>query len=227
ATITVNISALQLAERGFAAEVARALEANHLAPQRLCLEITETALMDAGEPITGTLRALHELGIYLAIDDFGTGHSSLAQLRDLPVEVLKIDSSFVVGLDTSGEAAGFVTAILSLAHVLGLYVVAEGVVTQAQVRELAMRGCTVVQGARYSLGVKPERIPGLIRDGFRLSVNRRDRGHRHRSATQLRAASAEQFRASAPLPRWATGRGCRLLIAELMYQLGLPEESGR
>lgn len=226
-SITVNVSPMQLTAPGFADTVATVLATHKLAPQRLCLEITESALMDAEHRIVATLKALHELGVYLAIDDFGTGHSSLSQLRDLPVEVLKIDRSFVVGLDTNSEAAGFVTAILSLAHVLGLHVVAEGVETEGQVRELALRGCTVVQGMHYSLGVQPVLIPRLVRDGFRLLIDRRDRGHRRRSGAQLRAASADQLRGSAPLPRWATGRGCRLLVAELMYQLGLPEEQGR
>jgi len=99
--------------------------------------------------------------------------------------------------------------------------------TLEQVRELVLRGCRVVQGMRYSLGVPGVLIPRLIEDGFRLSVDRRDRGHRRRSGAQLRAASADQLSGSAPLPRWATGRGCRLLVAELMYQLGLPEEQGR
>ena len=226
-SITVNVSPMQLTASGFADTVASVLATHKLAAERLCLEITESALMDAEHRIIATLRKLRDLGVYLAIDDFGTGHSSLAQLRDLPVEVLKIDRSFVVGLDTDTEAAGFVTAILSLAHVLGLHVVAEGVETEGQVRELASRGCTVVQGMRYSLGVQPVLIPRLVRDGFRLPVERDDRGHRRRAGAQLRAASAEQLRGSPPPPRWATGRGCRLLVAELMYQLGLPEDQGK
>lgn len=227
ASITVNVSPVQLTDPAFADTVARALATHKLAAGRLCLEITEAGLMGAERRILATLRAVHDLGVYLAIDDFGTGHSSLAQLRDLPVEVLKIDRSFVVGLDTDTEAAGIVTAILSLAHVLGLHVVAEGVETEGQVRELALRGCTVVQGMRFSLGVPAVLIPRLLTDGFRLSGDRRDRGHRRRSGAQLRGASADRLRGSAPLPRWATGRGCRLLVAELLYQLGLPEEPGR
>ncbi len=227
ASISVNVSPVQLTAPDFAGTVASALSTHSLAAERLCLEVTEAALMDMQGRLPATLQALRDLGVYLAIDDFGTGHSSLGQLRELPVEVLKIDGSFVVNLDTDSEAAGIVTAVLSLAHVLGLHVVAEGVETEGQVRELALRGCTVVQGMRYSLGVQPVLIPRLVGEGFRLSVNRRDRGHRRRTGAQLRAASAEQLSGSAPPPRWATGRGCRLLVAELMYQLGLPEEPGR
>ncbi len=226
-SITVNVSPLQLTSPDFTETVAAALDTHGLAAQRLCLEITEAALMDAERRIGPTMRSLHALGVYLAIDDFGTGHSSLGHLRDFPVEVLKIDRSFVVGLDTDSDAAGIVTAILSMAHVLGLHVVAEGVETEGQVRELALRGCTVVQGMHFSLGVPPVLIPRLVNDGFHLSVDRHDRGHRRRSGAQLRAASAKQLRGSAPPPRWASGRGCRLLVAELMYQLGLPEEQGR
>jgi len=227
ASITVNVSPVQFTAPGFVDSVAEVLATHGLAAERLCLEITEAALMDAEHRIFATLRSLHDLGVYLAIDDFGTGHSSLGQLRGLPVDVLKIDRSFVVSLDTDAEAAGIVTAILSLAHVLGLHVVAEGVETEGQARELGLRGCTVVQGRRYSLGVAPALIPRLIADGFRLSTSRRDHGHRSWSGAASRAPGAQQLRGSTPLPRWATGRGCRLLVAEVMYQLGLPEEQGR
>jgi predicted signal transduction protein with EAL and GGDEF domain len=227
ATVAVNVSPVQLCAAGFAESVAAALDAHGVEAHRLCLEITETALMDSSAAVAATLRALHGLGIYLAIDDFGTGHSSLAQLRELPVELLKIDQSFIVGVDVDSETAGIVTAVLNLAHVLGMYVVAEGVETDGHARELILRGCHVGQGLRFSPGVPPAEIPRLAAGPFRLAAERRESGHRRsgsRSTARPGPAGAGQVRGTAEVPRWATGRGCRLMLAELMYQLGLPEE---
>ena len=92
--------------------------------------------MGAGAASLDCLRALKELGVYVGIDDFGTGHSSLARLRSLPVEVLKVDRSFVDGLGTEPEDSAVVAAILSLAHALGLHVIAEGVETPLQAHQL-------------------------------------------------------------------------------------------
>ncbi len=239
--VTVNVSPVQLRVAGFAESVTAALDTYGLEAPALCLEITETALMDSSEAVADTLQALHELGVYLAIDDFGTGHSSLAQLRQLPVELLKIDQSFVAGVDSDKETAGIVTAVLSLAHVLGMYVVAEGVETEGQSRELILRGCHVGQGLRFAGGVPPRQIPGLLASPFPLTPARRGGSFRRWSADpgqpmvradarskrqiQRRPAHAGRVRAAA-VPRWATGRGCRTMLAELTYQLGLPDEDG-
>ncbi|MDP9218915.1 MAG: bifunctional diguanylate cyclase/phosphodiesterase [Actinomycetota bacterium] len=224
ASVTVNISPVQLCSPGFAESVAEALAVHGIEPSGLCLEITETALMDSSPGVVETLRALHELGVYLAIDDFGTGYSSLAQLRELPVELLKIDQSFIAGVDVDGETAGIVTAVLNLAHVLGMYVVAEGVETDGQTRELILRGCHVGQGMRFAPGVPPSEIPRLAATPFPLAADRRDRAHRRRSGGLLQTTSAGALRGAAAIPRWATGRGCRGMLAECAYQFGLPEE---
>jgi diguanylate cyclase (GGDEF)-like protein len=150
---TVNVSAHQLSDPGFADSVARDLEAAGLEPSSICLELTESALMGAGEEPRQALAELKELGVYVAIDDFGTGFSSLAALKRLPVEVVKVDRSFVDGLGTDPEDSAIVASVLSLAHAMGLHVIAEGVETPLQASELLALGCTVAQGFLWSPAV--------------------------------------------------------------------------
>jgi diguanylate cyclase (GGDEF)-like protein len=150
---TVNVSAHQLSDPGFADAVACELAAADLEPSSICLELTESALMGAGEEPRQTLAALKELGVYVAIDDFGTGFSSLAALKRLPVEVVKVDRSFVDGLGTDPEDSAIVASVLSLAHAMGLHVIAEGVETPLQASELVALGCTVAQGFLWSPAV--------------------------------------------------------------------------
>jgi diguanylate cyclase (GGDEF)-like protein/PAS domain S-box-containing protein len=145
-TISVNVSALQLAEAGFPGQVAAAIESSGLDPDRLWLEITESALMrDADEAVT-ILRSLRDLGLHVEIDDFGTGYSSLSYLRRFPVETLKIDRSFVDDLDERSENAAIVRAIVGLGDSLGLAIVAEGVERPVQATRLQALGCQFAQG---------------------------------------------------------------------------------
>ena len=143
----VNVSALQL-DDNLPAQVAAALERHGLAPARLSVEITESALMTDPAAARGILQQLRDLGVELAIDDFGTGYSSLAYLRHLPVDCLKVDRSFVAEL-TDGHAE-IASAVIALAHTLNLCTVAEGVETADQARQLAALGATFLQG--FSLG---------------------------------------------------------------------------
>ena len=115
--------------------------------------------MGAATASLDCLRAIKDLGVYVGIDDFGTGHSSLARLRSLPVEVLKVDRSFVDGLGTEHEDSAVVAAVLSLAHALGLHVIAEGVETPLQANQLIALGCPVAQGFLWSPAVPAEQIP--------------------------------------------------------------------
>jgi len=160
--IAVNVSVHQLQSPGLLDAVRGALRDSDLAPHRLTLEITESALGDTGETLR-LLRALHQLGVQLAIDDFGTGYSSLARLRLFPVHTVKIDRSFVAEIDVHGEAP-LVTATLALAHALGLSTVAEGVETEAQEVFLRDHGCDLVQGFRYSRPVPPRDVPPKVAD---------------------------------------------------------------
>ena len=144
-TIAVNLSGRDLESPTLQADVAAALTDAGLAPERLQLEVTEGMLMGGEEAAVRQLGRLRDLGVSLAIDDFGTGYSSLARLLDLPVRRLKIDRSFVERLD-DGSGDPIVSAIVAMAHSLGLDVVAEGVETQAQLTSLRRFGCDQVQG---------------------------------------------------------------------------------
>jgi diguanylate cyclase (GGDEF)-like protein len=160
-TATVNVSVHQLADPGFADTVAGALADSGVDAAHICLELTESTLMDAGEAPLQALSALKRVGVYVAIDDFGTGYSSLAALKRLPVEVVKVDRSFVDGLGTDPEDSAIVASIMSLAHAMGLHVVAEGVETTLQASQLLALGCTVAQGFLWSPAVPAEAISAL------------------------------------------------------------------
>jgi EAL domain-containing protein (putative c-di-GMP-specific phosphodiesterase class I) len=135
----------------------------HQIPARLLeLEITETAMMRNLDLVLPQLQALKELGVALSIDDFGTGYSSLAYLKRLPIDILKIDRSFVGELETSRDSAALVAAILAMGHGLRLSVVAEGVETQAQMRRLADQGCRLMQGYLFSRPISSDEFAGLL-----------------------------------------------------------------
>jgi EAL domain-containing protein (putative c-di-GMP-specific phosphodiesterase class I) len=144
--ISVNVAADQFRRAAFVPAVTRALERSGLAPDALCLEITESALMRTTDERAWDLERLRHLGVHLAIDDFGTGYSSLAYLHELPVDELKIDRSFVSRLDGPGRDDHLVEAIIRMARALTLHVVAEGVETDDQLGRLTGLGCPTVQG---------------------------------------------------------------------------------
>ncbi len=165
---TVNVSAHQLSDPGFEQRVLRAVEASGVDPTALCLEVTESALLGTGDEPIERLHALRAAGLYVAIDDFGTGWSSLAQLKRLPVDVLKIDRAFVDGLGTDAEDTAIVASILSLAGAMGLHVIAEGVETQLQAAELTALGCPVGQGFLFAPAVNPRQFAALVERGGRI-----------------------------------------------------------
>ncbi len=149
-SVHVNLSARQFQNPDLVAEVAQVLRATGMTPQALILEITETVVMDDGASSSATLRELKALGVQLAIDDFGTGYSSLSYLRRFPVDVLKIDKAFVDGLGHDSEATAIVQAVITLAHTLGMSVVAEGIETAVQVAHLNALGCDAGQGYYFA-----------------------------------------------------------------------------
>ena len=144
--MSVNLSARQLARSDFVSLVTRALDQAGLDPSQLCVEITETAVMEDSDSIVGGLRALRGLGVHVAIDDFGTAYSSLSYLTRFPVDALKVDRSFVDGLGKDEQASVIVAAIVGLSHALGLSATAEGVETVEQLDALRDLGCDVAQG---------------------------------------------------------------------------------
>jgi EAL domain-containing protein (putative c-di-GMP-specific phosphodiesterase class I) len=148
-TVSVNLSPRQLADRQLLETVIAALSDADLDPQYLCLEITEGAVIKDFDGALPKLRALKKIGVSLALDDFGTGYSSLSYLRQLPVDSLKIDRSFITDLDTEHDHR-IVLAIIDLAHALGMSVTAEGVETEAQLSMLRRASSNLVQG--YVLG---------------------------------------------------------------------------
>ncbi len=148
--VHVNVSPRQLRRPDFPTTVREALEAQRLTPRALTLELTESAAMLDAERANPIVRALHESGLRLAIDDFGAGHSSLARLRDVPVEMLKIDQSFLRGVPDDTQAAAMTTAIIELGAALGMLTVAEGVTSEAQRRFLVEHGCPLAQGFHFS-----------------------------------------------------------------------------
>ena len=130
---------------------------------RLELEITESLLVQASPDLLERLKAINELGISLALDDFGTGYSSLGYLKRLPLSKLKIDRSFVTDIPGDAEDEAIIRATLSMAHDLGLHVVAEGVETPAQRDFLRRHGCDVFQGWLYSKALRPEDLVAWLR----------------------------------------------------------------
>jgi EAL domain-containing protein (putative c-di-GMP-specific phosphodiesterase class I) len=157
--VSVNVSGLQFQRLDFVGTVTRALKSASLDPELLELELTETIIMSDADGATDKLSELRRLGVHVSVDDFGTGYSSLAYLQKLPVDVLKIDRSFVQDLDTEGlkgeQARALAQAITFLGHQLGLEVLAEGVETPGQLEQLAMVGCDGVQGYIFGRPIPP------------------------------------------------------------------------
>jgi EAL domain-containing protein (putative c-di-GMP-specific phosphodiesterase class I) len=151
--IAVNVSALQLRNRGFIAEIEQAIGIDAHAAAGLELEITESLIMEDIEQSIATLRAIRAMGVSIALDDFGTGFSSLSYLSKLPIDTLKIDRSFVIDMTTTPEGLARVSTIINLAHSLKLKVVAEGVETEEQSRLLRLLSCDEMQGFLFSIPV--------------------------------------------------------------------------
>ncbi|MET0883647.1 MAG: EAL domain-containing protein, partial [Acidimicrobiales bacterium] len=146
----VNISARQLADDQFPTTVRHILAESGLAPHRLCLEISESDLQGDTDVAVVALLRLKDIGIDLAIDDFGTGFSSPPHLRSFPVDLLKVDRSFIDGLGPDPEDSAIAAAIVSLAHNLEIEAVAEGVESVEQVSELQALGCDAAQGFLFA-----------------------------------------------------------------------------
>jgi diguanylate cyclase (GGDEF)-like protein len=157
--VAVNLSAAQLRDGEIAGRVQQALERYELDGDSLCLELTESVVMDDPSAAMSVLQDLRRLGIHLAIDDFGTEYSSLAYLKRFPVTALKIDRSFVSSLDEDDSSdATLIAAIVAMAQALGITTIAEGVETPAQADRLRELGCDSVQGYLYSRPVRADRL---------------------------------------------------------------------
>jgi diguanylate cyclase (GGDEF)-like protein len=163
--VRVNVSARQLAEPGLTSTVAEALAVSGLPPERLCLEVTESVVLEDGDRCVAALQGLRDIGVGVSLDDFGTGYCSLSYLRRLPIDSLKIDRSFVRGLGAEADDDSIVTSVIDLARSLGVSVVAEGVETEDQLAGLRARGCDTVQGFLFAKPGPASAIAGFQRDG--------------------------------------------------------------
>jgi diguanylate cyclase (GGDEF)-like protein len=157
--VAINVSVHQLRQDDLAARIEAALQRHGVDPADLLCEITESAAMDDLRRNRQAFDRLLRIGVYLSIDDFGTGYSSLSYLRQLPARQLKIDRSFVNDLEGSADARAVVKAVLSVAHALGLRVVAEGVETAGQSEILGRMGCDELQGYHFARPMPPQALP--------------------------------------------------------------------
>jgi len=169
--VSVNLSARQFVAADLVADVAAILAKTHLAPSALELEITESVVMDQSEAGIRALRALRELGVRLVLDDFGTGYSSLSYLKHLPLDTIKIDRSFVTGLDQPADRS-IVDAVIALAHGLGIGVVAEGIETEAQADQLRELGCDLGQGYLFARPIPADQTATFLRSAVRRDAPR-------------------------------------------------------
>ncbi len=165
--VAVNVSGRQLTDPAFPATVRRAVDEAGVPAARLCLEVTESTLIDADVAATA-LWKLKEIGVEIAIDDFGTGYSSLSRLHRFPLDYLKVDRSFVAGMSQRREDAVIVTCILSLARGLGIRAIAEGIEEDAQLEQLAAEGCELGQGWIWSPAVPLDEATALVSSGAPL-----------------------------------------------------------
>jgi diguanylate cyclase (GGDEF)-like protein len=182
--VAVNVSPVQFRHPGFFTVVSTALEANSLDATYLEIELTEATLMTNAEKSVVMLEQLSQLGIIVAIDDFGTGYSCMSYLQRFPIDELKVDRSFIRDLDFNPNDVSIVRAIISLAHELGLKVVAEGVETAAQLALLRVMGCDQYQGFLHGAAVAPADIPALLEPAGAQPVDA-DEGWAQRTYSKL------------------------------------------
>ena len=164
--VSVNVSARQFDDSGFADNVRQVLVSSGLESRALTLELTETALLRRDERLHAELAELKEIGVKLAIDDFGTGYSSLSYLRELPIDVVKMDKSFVDGIAESEQRLALAEGIVQIARTLRLEVVAEGIESEIQRDLLTAMGCHYGQGYLLAMPMPPDEAEELARHGF-------------------------------------------------------------
>ena len=161
-TMAVNVSGAELSDPEFVGHVAEVIGRNGIPAARLCLEMTESALVDEWGDVQETLSALSRLGVRLALDDFGTGYSTLAHLQRLKVDILKIDRSFVAQIGRSPRDREIVAAVTAMSHALGITVVGEGIETSHQLDTLAGLDCDQGQGFLFARPLLPEAVVALV-----------------------------------------------------------------
>jgi diguanylate cyclase (GGDEF)-like protein/PAS domain S-box-containing protein len=170
ATIAVNLSGKQIAEPGLVELIAATLAEADLPSSALCLEVTESVLLDDGDQVARVLGDLRALGVSLAIDDFGTGYSSLTMLKEYPFDILKIDRRFTDGLGTDASDEAIVAAVAGMAHALDLWVIAEGIETRAQLEVLRQYGVALGQGYLFAKPMPALEVEWWITDQLPVAL---------------------------------------------------------
>jgi EAL domain-containing protein (putative c-di-GMP-specific phosphodiesterase class I) len=161
-TLSVNLSARQFEDLGLISSLAAALRATQVDPAALCLEIQECAIREDPAAAAAAIQGLKAMGVRLAIDDFGVSSSSLASLKELPIDTIKLHESLVSGLGADSREAPIVGAIVQLGHALGCGVVAEGVETEEQANALRALGCDAAQGFLFGRPVPEAEVERLL-----------------------------------------------------------------
>jgi diguanylate cyclase (GGDEF)-like protein/PAS domain S-box-containing protein len=187
--ISANLSARQVEDPGLVGDVAAALAASRIRPEKLTLEITESVLLRDVDAVLARLNELKRLGVRLAIDDFGTGYSSLSYLRRLPVDILKIDRSFIAGIDKGGAENALVRSIVSLAQLLELDTVAEGIEDFEQLDALVTLGVGAGQGYYFGRPVPGAQVSELVSGTRELDSQSRGRSRRRLRDGDITTAS--------------------------------------
>ncbi len=160
--MAVNLSPKQFRQRDLARSIARVLEQTRLDPSCLALEVTETSVMQNADAAIRTLHELKAMGVRLSIDDFGTGYSSLSYLKRFPIDVLKIDQSFVRDITSDENDEAITSAIIAMGHSLRLTLIAEGVETEEQLAFLRVRECHKVQGYLFARPMPAAGLQALL-----------------------------------------------------------------
>ncbi|MCU1511021.1 MAG: hypothetical protein JWO34_861 [Arthrobacter sp.] len=161
-SVAVNVSGLQFQNRDFARDVLGIVASTGVDARQLTLELTESAFFDANSDVLRQLRQLREAGVRIAMDDFGTGYASLGRLKELPLDMVKIDRSFVAMIRTGQEQLPFFNTMVTAAHALGLSVTAEGIETPAQAKYLTDRGCDSLQGYLFAKPAPASDLAGTM-----------------------------------------------------------------
>ena len=201
--VSVNVSARQFRDAGFIEQVGQALSTPGLEPGSLQLELTETVLLHRDDQLQTVLNTLKELGVHIAVDDFGTGFSSLRYLRDFPIDVLKIDKSFIDDIARDAQQVALVEGIVRIADTLGLQVIAEGIEDTAQRDLLASMGCRFGQGFLFARPMTVEQSAHVLREPsarpFASPPTPRPRIDAARGRREARWADLEHLRRTSPM----------------------------
>jgi EAL domain-containing protein (putative c-di-GMP-specific phosphodiesterase class I) len=171
--VAVNLSARQFREHGLDEMVTRIMQEVGLEPEALELELTESIIMQSSHDTLAVMQRLSELGVTFSIDDFGTGYSNLAYLKRFPVDVLKVDRSFVKDIPDDLDDAAIADAIITMAHSLGMQVIAEGVETEQQRVFMRSHGCDAMQGFFFSRPLPVEEVSQLLKHQSPLPLTKK------------------------------------------------------